>query len=249
MQDPWGDYSKGAEEEFLGPDRGDITSQLYISDEELGAINDVLGTEVDEAFDVFEEKEFASSEYQTEAAVLSNGGNIRLEGSRDMPPETLVHESVHGLMMEDDGSYDLPGENHFQHRLYDEFVARMAEDEISEIDVPRRTLNDLREAHDDYMATREKYSGGILTEEFQSLYDDALQTDHTTDHEAQRDIDARMQEYRGLREQVLAAEAAKRYKQETGDVDVREFIKPDENLYHSSIEYIQQVEDEVVGAR
>lgn len=247
MENPWGDYKKGAEENFLGSDRGEITSQLYISDENLDEVEEVLGEEVDEAFDIFEKSTFESTMYQTEAAVRSQGDEVILEGSLDMNPETLVHESVHGLMMEENGSYDLPGEDHFQHRLYDEFVARMAEDEIVEIEVPDETLADLKEAHDEYMATRDRYAGNILSREFESLYDDALQTDHTTDHEVQRDIDSKMQKYRGLREQVLAAEAAKRYKDDN-DIDVKKFIEPDENLYHRSVEYVEQVEENIMEA-
>lgn len=240
----WENYEK--EQEAAEPmERGSVTSELESRDRDLREVEEALGFTPDEAFDRFEEvDDFGASEYETRAAARAEEEDVVLEAVRDVSPHVLAHESVHGRMMQPDGENHLPGENGFENRIYDEFVARMAEDEVRDISVSPGKLDDLREARADYFQVREQYSGEQLSEEFESLWDDLEQTDHTTDHQVQKDIDEKLFRYQELREQVLAAEAASRYREDK-DPEIEEYIKPNEKLYTETVEYIRQVEKDV----
>lgn len=225
-------------------DRGPITSELEASDREIEEVEEVLGFSVDEAFDRFDEADYQSSRYQTRAAANPEGDEMVLKAVRDVSPHVLAHESVHGMMMQPDAENYLPGENDLDQRIYDEFVARLAESELEDLSVDEGNLDDLRTARHDYLELREEYAGEGLSEEFESLYDDLKQTDETVDKELQRSIDEKLFKYQELRERVLAAEAASRYRKEKG-FDLQEFIKPDEKTYRETVQYIREVEKDV----
>jgi hypothetical protein len=240
----WYEYDREAKD-IVSPDRGPVTSELEISDRDLDEVEDALGFTPDEAFDRFDEvDEFSGSEYETVAAARPEGEEVILESVRDVSPHVLAHESVHGMMMQPDVENHLPGDNGFENRVYDEFVARLAEDEVRHLSVSEGMLDDLREARTEYLQTRQEYSGEQLSEEFKSLWEDLEQTDHTLDCQVQKDIDEKLFRYQELREQVLAAEAAKRYREEN-DPEIRNYIKTDENLYTETVQYIKQVEQDV----
>lgn len=225
-------------------DRGPISSELEVSDSDLEEVEEILGFSVDEAFDRFEEASFETSRYQTRAAANPEGDEMVLKAVRDVSPHVLAHESVHGMMMQPEAENYLPGENQFENRLYDEFVARLAESEIRELSVDEGNLDDLRRSRAEYFDVREQYAGEELTEEFESLYDDLKQTDETTNEQVQREIDGKAFPYQEERERVLAAEAAKRYSEEK-EFDLQEFIKPDEKTYREAVWYIGEVEQDV----
>lgn len=239
----WEGYEEVEEDETY--DRGPITSELEVSDSELWDVEEVLGASPDEALDRFELRHFESSDYEIDAAARPDGDEMVLESVRDIAPETLAHESVHGQMMQPDASNYLPGDNQFEQTIYDEFVARMAEDEIKPLNVKDEALGELKEAHEEYMDVREKYVGEVFTKEFDSLYQDVLDLERTNDKEIHQEMDKMWRPYQKLREQVLAAEAAKRYKEEK-EVEINRFVKPDENLYQQTVDYIKQVEIDVL---
>lgn len=226
--------------------RGEVTSELEITDSGLEEVEEALGFSPDEAFDRFDEKNFESSDYETEAAVRPDGEEMVLEGQRNISPRSLAHESVHGVMMQPDACNYLPGNNQFENTLYDEFVARMAEDEIRSLEVAEEALQELKDAHENYMEAREQYVGDVFSEEFDSLYEDVLDLERIDNTEVQKQMDELWRPYQGLREQVLAAKAAKEYRQEN-DVDIRDFVKPDRKLYEDAMGYIKQVETEIYG--
>jgi hypothetical protein len=242
---PWNSYEDNKEEFESMSSRGQVTSELEITDSQLSEVEKALGFSVDEALDEFSLKFFESSRYETDAAVRPDGGKMVLESIRDISPGVLAHESVHGRMMQPDASNYLPGDNQFEQTIYDEFVARMAEDEIKPLNVTDKALGELKDAHEQYIDTREKYVGEIFSEEFDSLYQDVLDLERTDDQDIHEEMDRMWRPYQKLREQVLAAEAAKRYKEEN-EVVIEEFVKPDENLYQETMAYIQQVEQDVI---
>jgi hypothetical protein len=235
----WEDYD--SEEEDEPYERGRITSKLELSDSDLWEVKEVLGASPDEVFDRFEGRDLEGSGYEADAAAKPKGGEMVLQGDRDISTEALAHESVHGAMMQPDASNNLFGDNQFENTLYDEFVARMAEAEIKELQVPERAIEDLRDAHSEYLQTREKYAGDVFSEEFDSLYEDVMALERTDDKEVNQEMDAVWRPYQDLREQVLAAKAAEEYKEEN-EVEIQEFIKPDTKLYEKTVEYIRQTE-------
>ncbi|MFB6174605.1 MAG: hypothetical protein ABEJ87_01350 [Candidatus Nanohalobium sp.] len=238
----WENYETKDSQEFRS--RGLVTSELETPDKGLEKVEEVLGFSPDEAFDSFKQESFTGEDYQTRAAAEPEGDKVVLKGFRDMSPHVLAHESVHGQMMQPDGENYLPGENQFENRIYDEFVARLAENEISDLRIDEGMKDDFREARAEYLATRKKYKGEQLSRQFKSLWNDLEQTDRTTDEKIQKEIDQALFPYQELREQVLAAEAAKRYSKEH-QYNIKELLKPDEKLYSQTVEYIKQVENDV----
>lgn len=227
--------------------RGVVASELEITDSELSEVEETLGFSVDEAFDNFRKRRFDSGQYETEAAAKPEGNQMVLESIRDISPEVLAHESVHGKMMQPDARNYLPGNNQFEQTIYDEFVARMTEDEIKPLNVTTEALEELKDAHGEYMHAREQYTGEVFTEQFDSLYQDVLNLERTDDEDVHQEMDELWRPYQMLREQVLASEAAKRYKEQNDELDINEFVKPDESLYHDTVGYIQQVEQDVLS--
>lgn len=247
MEDVWEEYEKEELQEIEGSNRGEISSELYVTGTELDEIEEILGSSVDEAFDEYQETEFeSSSKYQTMGRTGKKGSKVVLEASRDISTSTLIHESVHGLMLQPDARLNLPGNNFAEQDMYDEFVARLAQNEIEPFEVSEKQLEDLKNLQENYMAIREKYAGDQLTEEFTSLDKDIRAIDQMTDTAAQKELYRAREPYQMIREQVLAAEAAKRYKEEKENIDISEFINPDEKLYTDTVEYIRQVENDVL---
>lgn len=233
----WENYEEDEEDEPY--DRGQITSELELSDSELWEVEEILSAPPDEAFDRYRDgQESPRVGNGTRGTTGTENGEVVLESFRDISVDTLAHESVHGLMRQPDASLDLPGDNYFDHEVYEETVAILAESEISEEENSIKDLQKLKEEKENYLAIRD--SEPVLPENFSSLYGDTKAMDDVLDEKVEHIKDQR-DLYQSMRSTVLAREAANEYRSEN-DVDIEKLVKPDRQQYNEVMDYVERIE-------
>lgn len=235
---PWGNYEN---DETLQPpyDRGQITSELELDDSELREMEQILGHRPDEAFDRYRDGERSPRIGNgTRGTTGTENGEVVLESFRDITADTLAHESVHGFLRQPDAELDLPGEDYFDHEVYEETVAILAESEILPEENSVEDLQKLKEERENYLSIRE--SEPVLPENFSSLYEDTEVMDDVLDEKVghikdQRDL------YQSMRSTVLARESANEYRSENS-VEIEKLVKPDEQQYNEVMNYVEKIE-------
>lgn len=233
----WENYIDDRDEEYY--DRGPITSELELSDSELGEVEEILGASPDEAFDRYRDgQESPRVGNGTKGTTGTENSEVVLESFRDISADTLVHESVHGLLRQPDAQQDLPDSNYFDHEVYEETVAILAESEISLEENSIEDLQRLKEERENYLSVRE--SEPVLPEEFTSLYEDTEAMDNVLDEKVEHIKDQR-DLYQSMRSTILAREAANEYRNEN-DVDIENLVKPGEQQHNEVMGYIERIE-------
>jgi len=229
MEDLWGDPGSSG---FIFYERGSVTSDLEISDSKLSRIEEKLGFSPDEAFDEYREPEEGFNHKDSHGATGTEGQTVYLEGFRDIPQSTLAHESVHGMMNQPEGSVELPGKDPWDAILYEEFVAKKAELEFKESEINEQQLRKLTKAQQIYENVKDEQNVSVepkgLNYEVGEIADEKI-------------LDA-ANNYKRKRQTILAEEAADRHK----EYDLGELIDPDRETYMQTVEYIKNVETQIL---
>ena len=228
----------------------DILENTQVEKEGFKELDDVLGFSPRDSFDFSErtdlgvsESEYAISE--TRGTTKAKGREIGLYYDENLTLPELAHESVHGNMLQPNGKPDsFPSDNVLNQRLYGEFVARLAEGMVGDLETGNEELHMLYRSKQRYQIKREEYAGEELDEELDSLYDD-FQDIREMEKEKHEDIRPRFEEYRKTRETVLAKDAAEQYLKEN-DVDLNKYLNPSFELYEECIEFIKESEKTVL---
>lgn len=238
MQDGlWDDYED--EEQKHTYDRGPVTSELEISDSKLREVEEVLSASPDDAFDRYRDgKESPRVGNGIRGTTGTENGEVVLESFRDISAATLAHESVHGFLRQPDQNSVLPGDDYFEHELYEETVAILAESEINSQKNCTKDLRDLKKQREKYLKMREKED--VITDDFESLYDDTLAMDNVLDEEV-LDLKDQRDAYQVQRKTVLAREAANHIRTRS-EVEIESLVNPDEQQYDRVMSYLTNIE-------
>ncbi|MFB6203086.1 MAG: hypothetical protein ABEK01_01195 [Candidatus Nanohaloarchaea archaeon] len=245
--DPFDEPGQDGEREFetLDSPFTDITEALDFTESGLESIERELGYGrgefLGEAFDRVERTEFERGAGSwTSAAVQMRDGDVTLLYEHDITRETMAHEGVHGKMKQPDGEVDLPGDDLYEQSVYEEFVARIAENLVGTDNVYEEEIERLREDREDYFEKREEAD---RLGDFTGLYGDLVEIEAMDGEEGDKLYGA-IESYQERRENVLAGVAADRYT-DRHSVDVKEFIDPDEEVYREAVDFIEEVEREL----
>jgi len=214
-----------------------IESSTPLSMDDIELVEEATGLNIDRSFDRVIEKELPED---TEAVTQMQMDSTTLIYDQEIPTETFAHESAHAEMLYPDGDIDLPGENIFDWKLYGEFVAYLAEDQIEPLTVSgsekseygrsRAIYNDIKQD------IEEIEKDHTLQEEWQIL-------DDLEDREKREEAANAFTNYQENREQVVAPLAASKF--DLGYQEVSDFIYPDEDTYHETINFIHEVEEKL----
>ena len=224
-----------------------ILEEMEFSDPELNRIEEEMGLSLNDTFDDVRQLDMPEGHGDTGMVGITRteGEDVVLRYAGNFSEGDLAHEAVHGKMKQPDGTLeDLPG-NKVENRLYSEFAARVAERKFSTLKTDTGEVAALHHAKTRYMNSRKKLEGEVLDEEFDSLYDDHVQARDMRDSSLKKEFFDRFEIYRQAREDVLAKETAESYASER-DVDMKELVTPDKELFNQTIEYIRDVEENIL---
>lgn len=226
----WENYEEEGEEHY---DRGPITSELELSDSELWEVEEILGASPDEAFDEYRNPLDTGLETgSTHGGTDTEGETVYLEAFRDISQATLAHESVHGLMSQPDGTVNLPGDDPWNNKLYEEFVARKAELEFKNSEIESEDLRKLARSQRIYENAKEEKgietSAEGLNQEVREIADEDV-------------LDAADQ-YKKKRDTLLAEEAADRHT----EYELKDLIDPDRETYNETLDYLKNIEEKII---
>lgn len=218
-----------------------IQEELPFEEPDITEIEEKLGFSLQNTFsDVrktdFKEQEtkdtLSQSKALTKPKSTIDGTEIVLECEENIDLGTLAHEATHAKMMAPEGDMysELPGNFITEQRMYAEFVAYLAEDQINPIETKSSELAALGAANFKY---------NIRSKESSDLTGD-LETDFLSSEEKTNPA-FKLQR---TREDVVAPKAAENY--ELGKEEFEEYLSPNQNLYDQVTEHIENVESNVL---
>lgn len=219
-----------------------------IYEDAIEEVEETTGLDVLNAFDEFRQNRFEDhAEGRTmnsaRARTFYEDGRVGLEYSGDLTARELAHETVHGHMLHG-GRLDerLPGENRFEMRLYSEFAANLAGNLVDDLGPDISGIMAFIDARSSYREVKEEVLGQEMDAD--DLYEEFLQVQKMegSDREVMRDA---ILQYQGAREDVVAAQAAREYAKDH-DYDLEEYLEPGEELYHETVEYVKNFEQEIL---
>jgi len=221
--------------ELIQRELGFNPTELTEIEEKLGFTLENTFTEIRQTeFDIEETKDTISqSKAVTKPEPGINGTEIVIEYENELTPETLAHEATHAKMMAPDGDMynELPDKPITEQRMYSEFVAYLAEDQIEPLQTQSSELAAV--GGTDFMYK-------ILSKEKSGLTGD-LETDYLNAKE-KKDPAYKLQ---STREDVIAQKAAEEYELDQEET-LKDYLSPDENLYDEVTEHIENVESNVL---
>lgn len=239
----WGSYKKN-NKDIESRDRGPVTSELETSSTGLREIEQVIGFSVEETFDTYrsgEKSEVVGGE--THATAGTENGEVILEAFRDAPLSSLAHETVHGLIRQEDIEAELPEGEPWDQTLYEEFVARKAESNFEELHVSERELEELTHSRKAYEQARKEYTD-FFPDEKLDLNEEIAYVEAVEDPEIKEELCKKADSYKDNRNSVLVKEAARRYNE---DIEISKLINPDRQTYEETLEHIKKVDDKIFG--
>lgn len=252
---------------------------MNFSDTTVSEVEEVLGMSVDvfdEAVEV--ESDERAGDVVNQMDWLSSDEKMVLRYSGEVSPTDLAYLAVKGQMKRfdfTDFGRMFPAEDRFSKQLYTEFVANLARFEVNnyfaENDEEKISANsflsagarhDLLSARDNYMSQRTeamKYGlpSNAILEAVQSAgfnetqlwleYDVAKH--ELVDEEVAKDFRSAIKDYVSARLNCAAPLAAKKYHHIEEDYEVSDFIVPDEQLLHDTIDYMHSIESDLEAKR
>lgn len=206
--------------------------------DEIELVEDETGLNVDRTFDRIRDVDL---EDEVEARTTYEGRTAVLEYDDEISPETFAHEAAHAEMMYPDGEMELPEDNPLNWKLYGEFVAYLAEDQLDPVEVSGG-----QKAR--YLSSRKSYQRSVgdfkPVQEADTLHEEWLELGEIEDRKERKRKSQKFLEFQENREQVIAPLAVSELDEDYSDIS--QFINPDEELYRDTINYIHDQEEELV---
>ncbi|MFB6207960.1 MAG: hypothetical protein ABEJ69_01275 [Candidatus Nanohaloarchaea archaeon] len=221
----------------------DTFKQVY--PEAVEEVERETGLSVEEAFDEFDQRDFSAETRgntleSTRARTFLDDGVVSLEYMGDLTARELAHETVHGEMLQaGDLGERLPGDDLFDMKLYGEFAANLAEVEVDDPGPDFGGIMALISTRSAYKEAREDAAGQGLTSG--GLFQEYLEARE----KGMQQFREAILEYQDVRENVVAQQAAREYAREN-DYDLENYLEPDEQLFHDTVDYVKNFEQELL---
>ncbi|MFB6182789.1 MAG: hypothetical protein ABEI78_01865 [Candidatus Nanohaloarchaea archaeon] len=215
-----------------------------ITEEAAQQIEDEINLNPREIYD--EVKPNNLENYEEVAATTSANEDIILE-TRDgtIKEDILAHETVHGEFLKNEklggtGDFEIIGEDPFEEKVYNEFTAYLAQDQVGDIQTTFSEANKYLESHDDLKETIRRIDENSIPDN-QELFKHIDESEEYLDWIDEEYL-SKFIEHQDDREQILAKYAAEQYSEEKEDISFPQLLDPNKQTYKETINYINDKE-------